>query len=300
MKLSKLMTIVIITINGKISYKIIKKFYKFYNIIIVENNNDKAFKKKISLKYKKINVLLPKKNLGFGGGNNLALEKVKTPYVLFLGPDVEISLKSLQDLESEIKKIKSFSILAPNSNHFIETVNTRLDKVNNYQLIEISKKEKITEIPWVPEWCMLCNVKDLKKVNNFDENFFLFFEGLDLCKKLRKENKKFFLINDIKVTHHFHGTSQNLTKNYSENHTKLRLWHFYWSSFYYHKKHYGYLKSFFVHISKYIRFSFKKYFFNLIGNKKNYELCNAQSEGLWSQMVNKNSFYRVKLKDKNN
>ena len=140
MKLSKLTTIVIVTINGKITNKVIKNLYENYKIIIVENNNDQKFKKRILNSFKKIKVLTPKKNLGFGGGNNLALKTVKTPYVLFLGPDVEISLKSLQDLESEIKKIKSFSILAPNSNHFIETVNTRLDKVNNYQLIEIENE----------------------------------------------------------------------------------------------------------------------------------------------------------------
>lgn len=295
MALSKLTTIVIVTINGKISYNIINKIYRSYNIIIVENNNDLTFKKKILSKYKKIKILLPKKNLGFGGGNNLAIKKVKTPYVLFLGPDVNISLKNLKDLETQIRKIDDFSIVAPNSNHFMETINTNLDKVNKNEFIEINKKKEITEISWVPEWCMFCKIKDLKKVKYFDDNFFLFFEGLDLCKRLKKHNKKFFLINNIKVTHNFHGTSQNLNKNNSENHSKLRLWHYYWSSFYYHRKHYSYSKSFFVHISKYIRFSLKKFFFKVTGDKKKYALYNSQTQGLLSQMMNKKSYYRVKL-----
>lgn len=295
MKLSKLTTIVIVTINGKIYHNVIKRLYKFYKIIIVENNNDILFKKKISLKYKNVEVLLPKKNLGFGGGNNFATKKVKTPYVLYLGPDVDLSLRKLRKLESQIKEIPNFTIIAPNSNHFIETVNTDLDKVYKNKFIEIDKKNKITEISWVPEWCMYCKMKDLKKVNFFDDKFFLFFEGLDLCKRLKKKNKRFFLINDIKITHYFHGTSQNLNEKNSEDHAKLRLWHYYWSSFYYHRKHYGYLRSFFVHISKYIRFSFKKYFFIFMGNEKNYFLLDSQTNGLMSQMINKKSFYRVKL-----
>ena len=295
MKLSKLTTIVIVTINGKIYHNVIKRLYKFYKIIIVENNNDILFKKKISLKFKNVEVLLPKKNLGFGGGNNFATKKVKTPYVLYLGPDVDLSLRSVRKLESQIKIIPNFTIIAPNSNHFIETVNTDLDKVCKKRFIEIDRKNKITEISWVPEWCMYCKMKDLKKVNFFDDRFFLFFEGLDLCKRLKKDNKRFFLINDIKIMHYFHGTSQNLNKKNSDDHAKLRLWHYYWSSFYYHRKHYGYLRSFFVHISKYIRFSLKKYFFILAGNKKNYLLLSSQTNGLISQIINKKSFYRIKL-----
>lgn len=295
MKLSKLTTIVIVTINGIISYKTIKKLYQFYKIIIVENNGDELFKKEILSQFKTINVLLPKKNLGFGGGNNFALRKVKTPYVLFLGPDVEISPKNIKNLETQIKKIKNFSIIAPNSNHFIETVNTQLDKINKNKFIKIKKKNHITEIPWVPEWCMFCDMKDLRKIKFFDEDFFLFFEGIDLCKRLKKENKKFFLLNNIYIKHNFHGTSSNLKEKDSINHWKLRLWHFYWSSFYYHRKHYGYFNSLFVHISKYLRFTFRKYFYFFSGNKKSYIYHDSRTNGLMSQMMNKKSFYRVDL-----
>ena len=53
MKLSKLTTIVIVTINGKITNKVIKNLYENYKIIIVENNNDQKFKKRILNSFKK-------------------------------------------------------------------------------------------------------------------------------------------------------------------------------------------------------------------------------------------------------
>ena len=46
MKLSKLTTIIIVTINGKVSVDMINKLQKYYRVIIVENNNDRNFKKK--------------------------------------------------------------------------------------------------------------------------------------------------------------------------------------------------------------------------------------------------------------
>ena len=129
----------------------------------------------------------------------------------------------------------------------------------------------------------------------FDDNFFLFFEELDLCKRLKSKNKKFYLMNSNKIVHYFHGTSSNLKEINSINHSKLRLWHYHWSSFYYHRKHYGYINSLLVHISKYLRYTLKKYFSILLGNKKNYILHNSQTRGLLSQMLNKKSFFRVEL-----
>ena len=78
MRLSKLTTIVIVTINGKVLKNVIKKLSSFYKIIIIENNNNKELKKKLFDSSKSIEVIVSKKNLGFAGGNNLALKKVKT------------------------------------------------------------------------------------------------------------------------------------------------------------------------------------------------------------------------------
>ena len=110
MRLSKLTTIVIVTINGKVLKNVIKKLSSFYKIIIIENNNNKELKKKLFDSSKSIEVIVSKKNLGFAGGNNLALKKVKTPYALILNPDVKINNKNIKKLESHAKKIDNFSI----------------------------------------------------------------------------------------------------------------------------------------------------------------------------------------------
>ena len=52
MSLSKLTTIIIVTINGKVPFNMINKLQKSYKIIIVENNNDRDFKKKFYLSLK--------------------------------------------------------------------------------------------------------------------------------------------------------------------------------------------------------------------------------------------------------
>lgn len=294
-QLSKLTTILIVTINCKLSLKTIKNLSTYYKIIIVENNNCKKLKNFFINKFDNIEFIVSKKNLGFGGGNNIGLNKIKTPNVLILNPDVGISKKNVKVFEKYSKQILDYSILTANIKDFDLTTNSNLDRIDKNSKFKINDL-KVQQIPWVPEWCMYCKISDLKKINYFDENYFLYFEGLDLCKELTKLNKKFYLIKDNMITHEFGGTSKNLNKSEHLTHWKLRYWHFYWSSFYYHRKHYGYVASFYIHISKLFRFFFKKnYYYFFRKNDYEYITTKAKFEGILSQIFNKKSYFRVKL-----
>ena len=72
--------------------------------------------------------------------------------------------------------------------------------------------------------------------NFFDENFFLYFEEIDLCKKVKDNNGDIFLAKSIRIQHDS-ASSVNSGKFELE---KNRNWHWMWSSFYFHKKHKGF------------------------------------------------------------
>ena len=71
-----------------------------------------------------------------------------------------------------------------------------------------------------------------------DENFFLYFETTDLCKNLFKQNKKMYVVKNLKFDHLGTGSSN---KKYNSEIQFNRNWHFCWSKFYLLKKNYGYL-----------------------------------------------------------
>jgi GT2 family glycosyltransferase len=174
-------------------------------------------------------------------------------------------------------------------------MDNRLDRVDkNPTHVEINKD--YSKLSWVPEWCMFCKLEDLKKINYFDENFFLYFEGVDLCKRLRDKGKILYLIKPIKIKHLFAGTARRLDKEKELSHWKLRFWHFYWSSFYFHRKHYGYFNSFKIHFGKLLRFFIKKNYLYFLNNKDyNYITTKAKFSGILNQMLNKKSYFRIKL-----
>lgn len=292
-------TIVIVTFNSKIIHKCIKTLHKKFRIIIVENSNNNKFKKDIERRYKNIKCILSGSNIGFARANNIGLKNVKTKFALLINPDVIISIKQIKTIENYAKKIREFSVLAPNSNGFFETISNGFDKfINskeiNFKNIKNKLKEKKTfELDFIPGWCMYLNMKDIKKINYFDKNFFLYYEDTDLCKRFKKLNKKLFVLGSIKIKHVFGASVEHKNKALI---SLERRWHLYWSSFYFHRKHYGFLFSLRVHISKILRFFLMKNLCYFKKDKKLYDLYRVQLDGLIKQILNKSAFSGLILK----
>lgn len=280
-----LTTIIIITYkNENTIYKLINKFYYYYKIIIVENSNNISFKKKLEKKYKKLTCILTYSNLGFSKACNIGLKKIKTKYALLLSSDVDIDHLKIKKIEKIASKIKDFSILAPNSKY------TELYIKNNHDRLGINKLEKIDnnkiveETFALPGFCLFFNIKDIKKIRYFDENIFFYFEDLDLCKRIKKIKKKIYLIKNIFIKHEGETNSSII----------MREWNFYWGMFYYHKKHYGYLRTAKLLLSKILRFFILKNL-NYLFNKNKYLIYSARFDGLFKQFLNKESKYYQKF-----
>ena len=94
---------------------------------------------------------------------------------------------------------------------------------------------------------MLLNLSKFKDVGFFDEDFFFYFEEIDLCKRLIKSGKKIYLIPDVEIRHDG-GRSHDELINWEME--LSRNWHWMWSTFNYHKKHKGFLISFFIVLPK--------------------------------------------------
>ena len=83
-------TVIIVTYktNKKVLKKCLDNIKKDINIIIIENSKEFKDKKFFSKKFKNIKIFCTGLNLGYSGGNNFGLNKVKTNYALILSPDV--------------------------------------------------------------------------------------------------------------------------------------------------------------------------------------------------------------------
>ena len=182
------LTVIITTFksDNKI-YRCIDSLPKSLRILVVENSNNQNFKKKIESKYLNVECILTGENKGYAIANNLGLSKVKTKYSLVLNPDTIIKGNAIEDFLITANKNPDFWLLGPFQG------NNDLSK---------SEKNKRFEVENLKGFAIFFN---MDKFNNnfFDENFFLYFEEIDLCKKVKKKEGKIYyqrfsgLINSI-------------------------------------------------------------------------------------------------------
>ena len=251
-----------------------------YKITVVENSDNYDFKKKLE-KSKNVKCILAKKNIGFGSAFNLGAKDIKSKYILHINPDVKINNFIIEALYKEAEKIDNLGILSPME----VSVGTVEDKK------ELKDFHKITNVEYVRGFVMMINNNNCKVTNYFDENIFLYLEEIDLCKRLKKINKKIFMIESIKVEH-FGGKSHNPI--YSDLMEFQRNWHYMWSLFYFSKKHHGIFFAYKNTLKKFFSAFFKFVFFYFF-KKKKYLIYKHRFLGLLFSYLGKKSIFRVKL-----
>ena len=257
-------------------------------IIVIDNSNSYELKKKIEKKYKNVKCILSKKNLGMGAGNNLGIKNVNKDFALILNPDVTLEKNSINEVFIASNEIENFSIIAPISNK---------DKYPNYILKKGHNFDPVKpfKVKSVDGYAMILNLKKLKKIDNFnffDENFFLYLENEDICKRLIENDENIYVIPKSKINHLGGKAVDPIYKNEIEY---LRNWHWMWSKFYFNKKHYGY----FIAVSKVfknlITAKIKFLYFLITLNTFKRKIYQMRLLGLINSMIGKNSYYRPKL-----
>ncbi len=257
----------------------IESLGKDIKIIVIENSNNTQLKEKLEKDYSNLNCILSDENLGYAKGNNLGLSLVKTKFALIINPDAAADEDTINNFLSTAKIKSDFAIIAP----YIQE-----EKSN----VNLETAKGIFQVKSVKGFAMFLNLEQFKNIGYFDENFFIYFEEIDLCKRLIKNNKQIFLDTNIKINHKG-GTSHDNSINYEME--KSRNWHWMWSSFYFHKKHYGYFIALFKISPKLISALFKMIFFKLTSNKQKKDIYYCRFDGLLNSILLKKSWYRPNI-----
>ncbi len=251
-----------------------------YQIIIIENSNNNMFKNQIEEKYSNVQCFLAGENLGYAKGNNLGLSKVKSKYALILNPDAIIEKETINKFLITAENKKDFAIIGPaKQNEF--------DKEQNHK-----GKEDVFEVKSLKGFAMFLNIEQFKDIGFFDSNFFIYLEEIDLCKRLKDKNKKIYLDKNI-IVHHLGGSSHNKSINFEME--LSRNWHWMWSTFYFNRKHHGYLYSLISVSGKFFSALIKIIFYALIFNKRKRKIYFQRVSGLLNSIVGKKSWYRPKI-----
>ena len=73
-----------------------------------------------------------------------------------------------------------------------------------YKDLDLSQAQKVN---WIFGCCLLLRKKALDEAGLFDENFFLFLEDTDLCRRMWKKNWQVWYVPQAQVVHYPHRLS---------------------------------------------------------------------------------------------
>ena len=274
---SKELSIVIVTFKSEAKiFNCLDSIPNNIEVLIVENSNNTNFKKLVESKHTNVKCILMGDNKGYAVANNVGLKKVTTKYALVLNPDTVLDKNVINNFFSTIKKMKNFWLIGPGNNRI------KKDNLGANSLIEVDN---------LKGFAIFFN---LAKFNQefFDENFFLYFEEIDLCKKVKKKNGKIFLDNNIIISHE--GAS-SVEKNKKIELEKNRNWHWMWSTFYFHKKYKGFLIALIIIMPKFLSSIIKTIFYFLTFNNEKRVIYFCRLSGILNSVIGKKSWYRPSL-----
>jgi GT2 family glycosyltransferase len=216
------------------------------NVIVVDNAS--ADDSVNILKSQFIKLIQNKKNVGFGKACNQAIVKSNADYILLLNPDTISEIDVLESLVQFLEAKMDYGIVGPsqidkNRNLLRSCARFPTFKTSLYDVLGLSKlfPQHFSPAPIMIDWdhlqskdvdhvigsYMLLRKSMLDQIGLMDEDYFIYFEDLDLSKRCRDAGFKTFYYNTHSIIHEAGGTgekaaSARLYYSLSSRHTYWR------------------------------------------------------------------------------
>lgn len=214
------LSIIIVNYNGEKYLKncfdsIYKKCSNInFEIVVIDNNSKDNSVSLIKNNYKKVKLIESKNNLGFAKGNNEAVKHANGKYVLLLNNDTILlnTISSAIKLLEQDKTIGAVGIKMLNGEKKYTASTGKFPSLKgisffsslNYKKNGFSsgnfKKDSI-EVDWLAGCFVLLSKELYQQINGFDEDYFMYVEDVDFCKKIASKNKKRLFLTNLSYIH---------------------------------------------------------------------------------------------------
>ena len=208
------------------SSEIVESFFdslKNFKIIVVDNGKNEKILERIK-NLKNIQVISKNKNLGYGRAINFAFDNVSTNFFLVLNPDLSIDISSIENMLKILNQYSDCGIVAPITlpdkdfyGAFPERNLKNVDSSNaikSRELLLDSKIEGELCVDVAKGCALLISAKHFENIGKFDEKYFLFWEEIDICKKLRSKKTSVIVTPKSKAQHNQGKSSKSNIQNF--------------------------------------------------------------------------------------
>lgn len=232
-----------------------------YEAIVVDNASRDQSAERVERDFPQVRLLRSKVNLGFAAANNLGFQHCRGRYVVLLNSDAFLRADALplavQRMDAHPDVGLAGGLLLgrddswqPSARQFPSLLNDFLslsglsarfarNRFLGRQDRTWADPHEAAAVDWVPGAFSIIRRDVLEKIGYFDERFFLYYEEVDLCRRIRAAGFTVQYWPEIVVTHIGGESSRTVSHlTLSGSGAQLTLWRLR-SAYLYYRKHHG-------------------------------------------------------------
>ncbi len=208
---------------------------KYPTKILIVDNNSTDFKthEKVPEFLPKAKVIFRDRNYGFGRSMNFAAQRIDAKYYFLLNPDIRIvDPETLNKLVAYMEARPDTGLIAPKLLHFDGSrqdtcrrfpawhmpivQRTWLNKTKwgqkyiKHFLMHDFDQTNETSVDWVQGSAMFIPSYVWRLVNGFDDRFWMYFEDIDLCRRIWQTGYRVTYLPDVVIHHAFSRASAKI------------------------------------------------------------------------------------------
>lgn len=179
-----------------------------FKLYIVDNGSSDGTVEFIKKNYPQAEIIVAEKNLGFGAGHNKVISMINSKYHVVINPDIVFVENTVKKMTDYLEKHDEIGLLSPkicfpNGNSqilgkrnpklkYLVASRLRGDSpgklLREYAMLDENLDEPV-EIENATGCFMIFRTSVLKKINGFDERYFMYFEDSDITREINKISK---------------------------------------------------------------------------------------------------------------
>jgi GT2 family glycosyltransferase len=214
--------------------------YKNLEVFVVDNASKESPQQYLAEHFPEVTCIRSDANLGFAGGNNLAARQAKGDFIFYINNDAEITEGCLEKLISLFEKRPKLGIVSPLICYFKESKDASNDLIQYAGMTQMNaltaRNSTIGEktrdsgqyadakpTAYAHGAAMMISRKATEKVGLMFEDFFLYYEELDWCERIRKAGFEIFVEPRARIYHKESATvgASSTLKTYYINRNRI-------------------------------------------------------------------------------
>lgn len=210
-----------------------QSLFETTEVIVIDNASSDGTPAMVRDRYPWVRLIAGRKNLGFSRGVNIGIREARGEYFLILNPDTVVRRDSIERLVDFAERTPKAGIVGPKLIYEDGTLQYSCRRFYTWKVLVLRRTilgkifknsrhladhlmldfdhESTREVDWLLGACLLVRREAVESVGLLDERFFLYFEDVDWCYRMKHKGWKVFYHPESVVVHSYaRGSAQSV------------------------------------------------------------------------------------------